>query len=304
MTIKQQRRSRKDPVLLAMVVHLMDNQGMKTASAIQKECELRGIGKNERTIRRYMKDAIAGKVGLKVSRLKLTKLSDVKPKEVDWFWEGRIAFGENTIIAGMPGVGKSYLTLAIASHVSTGSKWPDGADCDVGNVFFITAEDSLEHTVVPRLKKLGADLDRIEHIDMESLVLGKHLSDIEEALVSEDISLVVIDPIAAVIGNKNTHKASDVRQFMIPIAEMAERTQTAIITVSCEKDTLNRVSGSVFFVAEDPVITAEDSLTHDNLRGFWHIKSNLSKLAEPLAFKISEVNGFQWSSKQIITGLF
>ncbi len=51
----------------------------------------------------------------------LTRLSEVEPVEVDWLWEPYIPLGKLTFIEGDPGLGKSWLALAIASALSTGA---------------------------------------------------------------------------------------------------------------------------------------------------------------------------------------
>ena len=51
-------------------------------------------------------------------------LADVPAAEVDWLWPGRIAVGKVTLIAGDPGLGKSFVTLDMAARVSTGAPWP------------------------------------------------------------------------------------------------------------------------------------------------------------------------------------
>ncbi|MBI1826915.1 MAG: AAA family ATPase [Planctomycetes bacterium] len=58
----------------------------------------------------------------------LVRLADVQPEPVSWLWPGRIALGKLTLIAGDPGLGKSFLTLDIAARVSCGSPWPDLRD--------------------------------------------------------------------------------------------------------------------------------------------------------------------------------
>jgi predicted ATP-dependent serine protease len=56
----------------------------------------------------------------------LTRLSGVTSEPVDWFWKDRLARGKLTVLMGEPGLGKSFLTLYIASRVTTGRPWPDG----------------------------------------------------------------------------------------------------------------------------------------------------------------------------------
>jgi predicted ATP-dependent serine protease len=41
--------------------------------------------------------------------------SEVTPKKIEWIWQGRIALGKQTLIAGEPGVGKSQVIDSIVA---------------------------------------------------------------------------------------------------------------------------------------------------------------------------------------------
>ena len=103
----------------------------------------------------------------------------------------RIPLGKLKIIGGNPGVGKSFLTLDIASRVSVGGVWPDGGRVAQGTVLLAFVEDGLADTIRPRLGTLGADLRRIVYI--------------EHLLKSETTE-----------ENTNTKKA-DQRQLLLPV---------------------------------------------------------------------------------------
>ena len=55
-----------------------------------------------------------------ITRLQTVCLADVEPKPINWLWPEKIARGKVTMISGDPGLGKSLLTVALASAVSTG----------------------------------------------------------------------------------------------------------------------------------------------------------------------------------------
>ena len=246
-------------------------------------------------------------------RLNVTRLSDVQPKAVDWLWQLRIARGKNTVIVGDPGVGKSWLTLDITSRVSKGTDWPyDGNGLEPGNVILVTEEDGLDDTVVPRLIEFDADISRIQHISTEVLVdacgveltealsLERHLDLIENEVRKFSAELLVIDPVSALVGKRDTHKASDVRQLLSPMAAMAERNGCAVVTVmhlnknSQETNALYRASGSTDFiaVARNAHLVAKHPYDEE-LRVFGPVKTNLSAAPEPLGFRI--LNGrFIW----------
>ena len=92
------------------------------------------------------------------------------------------------LIAGEGGLGKSQIMLWMAAAVSNGSQWPDDAgSVPMGSVLIVTGEDSPETTIVPRLKALGASLDKIRVIrapqimvrykDKEPTILPQFLED-------------------------------------------------------------------------------------------------------------------------------
>ncbi len=55
---------------------------------------------------------------------KLLRMADVESRPVNWFWKNRIAAGRLSLLVGMPGCGKSFLTCDMASRVSTGTPCP------------------------------------------------------------------------------------------------------------------------------------------------------------------------------------
>ncbi|MCX5632063.1 MAG: AAA family ATPase [Phycisphaerae bacterium] len=56
----------------------------------------------------------------------IKSLADVKALPINYLWFNKIPMGMLTLIQGGTGLGKSFLTLYLASKVSTGESWPDG----------------------------------------------------------------------------------------------------------------------------------------------------------------------------------
>ena len=66
------------------------------------------------------------------------------------------------MIAGNPSLGKSQVSLYIASIVSKGGEWPiSGEITEKGSVLILRAEDGDDDTIVPRLIANSADLEKI-----------------------------------------------------------------------------------------------------------------------------------------------
>jgi RecA-family ATPase len=78
------------------------------------------------------------------------RASELQVRPVEWLWPGRVPLGGLTVLAGEPGLGKSLLSIWLASRLSRGELGTSS-----GASLFLTAEDSREHTVLPRLVAAG-----------------------------------------------------------------------------------------------------------------------------------------------------
>ena len=99
----------------------------------------------------------------------LTRASDVKIRPIDWLWDGYLPRGMLTLLAGLPGCGKSTLSLAFAATVTSAGRWPDGTPMrTLGSVLIWSSEDAADTVLTPRLMACGADLSRVQ--DRKSVV--------------------------------------------------------------------------------------------------------------------------------------
>ena len=73
----------------------------------------------------------------------VVKMSEVEPEDVRWLWQERFPLGMITLLVGDPDLGKSYFSMYVASIVSNGGTWPDGAACSQAQALILNAEDSL-----------------------------------------------------------------------------------------------------------------------------------------------------------------
>ena len=104
--------------------------------------------------------------------------ADVVPKSVSWIWRGWIPLGKPTVLDGHPKTGKSTIALDIAARVSTGAPFPDGSPgFGPARVIYLSAEDGLADTLVPRLLACGGDPKNAIAIDGIPVVGvdGKHM---------------------------------------------------------------------------------------------------------------------------------
>jgi len=96
---------------------------------------------------------------------RLVCMADIKEREIEWLWHPYIAYRKITILRGDPGNGKTTVSLEIASIMSNGWAFPSKSGelepTTAGNVLFLTAEDDLEDTIKPRLRKAKANMNRV-----------------------------------------------------------------------------------------------------------------------------------------------
>src|SRR5699024_2823682 len=150
------------------------------------------------------------------------------------------------LIAGDPGLGKSFLTLDIAARTSTGVGWPDAKQpFEPGNVVLLSAEDDVADTIRPRLDAAGADVARIVAIEavrdldqqgepaMRPVDVSQDVRHVEAAMDGlAKPKLVVVDPISAYMGETDSHKNAETRAMLAKLADLAARRGVAVVCVS------------------------------------------------------------------------
>ena len=183
---------------------------------------------------------------------KVLDLSEVTPEPIRWLWPGRIPLGMYSLMAGNPGVGKSTIAFSIAAIVSNGGRWPFSQhQAEPGHVIILTAEDDPKFTLVPRLMAADADLTRIsviqsvqrpqeDHVIDTPLLLSEDMHQLHGVLDQyADTRLLIIDPLSAYLGVKDSHRDSDVRQVLGPLTDLAAGHEVSILGISH----LNKAAG-------------------------------------------------------------
>jgi hypothetical protein len=241
-------------------------------------------------------------------RLISHRASDLQPEKLVWVWPGRIPEGKLVLLGGPPGLGKSQLTAFMSATVSNGSDWPCGEGSTIaGDVIFMSAEDGIQDTIIPRLIAAGANTERVHIVASATKPDGtgrktfslKTDVDLLEELARKigTVRLIIVDPISAYMGGSDGNGNVETREVLEPLAEMANRLRIAVVAVTHlnkggaggNQSALNRFAGSIAFVAaaraafaviEDP----ED----DERRLLLQAKNNLGKACKGLAFRLEQ----------------
>lgn len=244
------------------------------------------------------------------------RLADVTPVDVRWLWPDRIPYGKLTLLVGDPSVGKSFLSLDIATRLSTGVGWPDRR-CEPitpRNTVIVTAEDDLADTVRPRLDAAGADVDRITAVvgtkrtsegGCNWLCLDYDIAALSEHVEATGAGLLILDPITAYFSSKSdSHSNTDVRGILGPLSDLAAKHGCAVLAIthlnkSKAGRALYRAMGSLAFIAAARAswLVARDP-DLETRRLMLPIKNNLVPDPSGLAFEI--VDGrLEWSPDRV-----
>ncbi|MCC6679209.1 MAG: AAA family ATPase [Phycisphaerales bacterium] len=230
------------------------------------------------------------------------RMSDVEPEVLMWLWPGRVPLGKLTLIAGDPGLGKSFITMDMAARITRGEPWPDGAENVAGEVVVVNVEDGLADTIRPRLDAAGADPSRVHAITgvQRTAMDGEATFSIVEdlprlealLLANPGVRAIFLDPISALLGDVDSHKNADIRAMLAPLAALAERHHAAVIGVThlnknAGGNAVYRTTGSLAFpaAARAAWLVAPDPEDKD-ARILAPIKFNLGERPSAMSFSI------------------
>ena len=235
--------------------------------------------------------------------------SEIKPEELRWLWPSRIPLGKITLLVGDPGLGKSLLTLDIASRVTRGESFPDDAICESGAVILASAEDDPADTIRPRLDAASAVASRVHTLEGLRVIqnngsaserpfhLEMGIAALEDALLRmPDVRLIVIDPISAYLGNTDSNCNADIRGLLSPLAALAARHHVAVLCVTHLRKSagpaVHRANASIAFTAAARAswAVAADPAEPER-RLMLAVKQNLGPAIGGLAFRITTENG-------------
>ena len=231
----------------------------------------------------------------------LTRASEIRIEPVTWLWPDMIPQGMFTLLAGQAGTGKTTIAMNVAAIVSKGGKFPDGSSCRQGNVLIWSAEDSPQHTIVPRLSAAGADLDNVFIIsgyrdkgEYTPFDPTRDFYAIQQQIKSlGNIRLIIVDPVVGLISG-DINKANEVRANLQPLVDISGKYQCAIVGIThfakgrAGTNVQERILGSQAFTAlARVVLTAAKDETSEK-RILCIAKSNIGR----------DTGGFEYQLEQ------
>lgn len=257
----------------------------------------------------------------KERKLLTVNLAEVEPEEVTFLWQPYIPRGKLTLLEGDPAAGKTFLALALAAAVTAGNPLPnpehEGRPVrrrEPENVVFMSAEDGIADTLVPRLLKMEVDMARIFAVqgtwtdDEEGTFSFDDIELLDSFMADKKPALVVIDPLQAFLGAKvDMHRANETRPVLAKLGRLAEKYQCAMLILRhLSKGTatkgIYRGMGSIdFTAAARSVLLAGCDPQDQRNRAIVQIKSSLAPAGPSIGYTLDPARGFLWAGLSPLT---
>lgn len=238
--------------------------------------------------------------------LDITPLSQIEETTVSWLFPGRVPCGEVTIMAGDGGSGKTFAICDLIASITTGRKslfdhdsgFPEGwTNGTPGTVLFFSSEDDFSKVLVGRLKKAGADISRVNTIQITDERFGqlKFNSQLTADLIAKyRPTLAVFDPLQSYIPSEiNMSSRNEMRNCLNSLIGLGRLYATSFIILMHTNKRLGvagrqRIADSadVWDLVRSVLIFG--NADHDGTRYISHEKSNYGKLADTILFRISD----------------
>ena len=242
-------------------------------------------------------------------KLRIVRMSEMMYNPPEYLFDPYVPKGKLTIVAGVSGGTKTWLTLYWASIISRGGRFTTDDPTLVrepGVVLYQTRENDYESDVLNRLNLMMANLDNIFMIDdrdVDGNGFPLSLSDgrIEAAMETYHPELVIFDPIQSFIGDKvDFHRANEIRPILDKLIDLAKIYNCVVILVAhlnknSTASALDRILGSSDFrnAARSIIIVGSDPNAPDwpDTRVMVQAKNSLCKPGRSIRYHIDNMFG-------------
>jgi putative DNA primase/helicase len=234
--------------------------------------------------------------------------SQIEMEPVSWLWPEWLAAGKLHMLGGIPGTGKTTISLSLGATLSRGGCWPDGTPQNrSGHVLIWSGEDDAADTLVPRLAAMGADLDHIHIVSDVADPNGIRPFDPAQdmpALIAKarevgDVRMLIVDPVVTTVAG-DSHKNAEVRRGLAPLVTFAQELRAAVLGITHfskgtgGKEPLDRLTGSLAFGAAPRLVFAaskkkDETGQETDTRVFVRVKSNIGPDGGALTYTLNSV---------------
>lgn len=157
-----------------------------------------------------------------------------EPPAIEWIWEDYLARGTLNLLHGDAGLGKSMISLAIASHSTIGAPLLDRA-CTISDVAFIDAENAKQeiHRRIRTAYDRVSNIDRLHYFRADEAILGQREQTAELfAWIKHttNASLYILDSQRA-LWHGDEKEQAEVGRMLRYLARIAEALDICILSI-------------------------------------------------------------------------
>jgi len=220
-------------------------------------------------------------------------LADFETLPVEYLMEPLVPIGCTSILDGNPGMGKSFLSLALTAGVTRTGVFCDMEVARKGRVLLLNDEDDPSRVLRPRLEAVGADIDKIRVIDSPFNLNEEGVDILRREIRSYDPALVIIDPLTNFMSaGVDMYRPNEANAFMRPLHRLAKEFDIGILIArhlrkQTSDNAMHMGQGSMAFggaVRSGMIVTAHP--TQPQWRVLAHYKSSYAREAVSQAFEI------------------
>jgi hypothetical protein len=148
-------------------------------------------------------------------------LTEIQMRSIEWLERPLWQTSAFQLLAGAKGAGKGTYLAGIAARLSRSG----------GRALFVSTEDSAEIDLKPRLVAAGAALENVFLVRGHVKLPGDVFEVRRLAREYGPLALLVIDPVANHIGNRNSNSDAEVRDAIAPLNWLANELDCLIVGV-------------------------------------------------------------------------
>ena len=228
-----------------------------------------------------------------------------------FLWYPYIPIGDYTVMMADGGTGKTILCCGIIASISSGKPLPGEVFSEEGrNALIISGEDSGE-ILKSRLKKSGADLDKVfilDRIGSEGMSISERYEEFEATFLQYKPALTVLDPWHCFLGaNVDISRINSLRPILQKLSNLCKKCDCAMILISHVNKREQGANANNAAMGSADLINAARSAfrvifdeTDEDCRIMVHTKSNYASYGQSVKYRIVD-GGVEWAGFSDIT---
>jgi hypothetical protein len=227
-------------------------------------------------------------------------LADIEEREQEYLWFPRIPLGDSTIMAGDPGIGKSWIVLRVTADVVRAG----------GYAIILNREDDPARVIKPRLRMLGVTPDEMRRIHLAKLPVKagwQEVLKVAESMCQKypEAKLLSLDPLFSFTGmSVDANAPGQMRPFLDGLQNLAQTYNRAMFinmhpNKNEEATDVHRYAGSIDIAGNARSLLFARKADREHEYVLHHVKLNVARIgpARPIRYYFDEDGLFHWGEE-------